>query len=307
MLQEFVKRSAPLPPNSKLLILGGGFSGQRIAFLARSLGSKAICTRRDLNSRGADLAFDTETKIFPALDDLQEVTHMVSCIPPAINGSDPVLTHLKEELKSLPLLKWVGYLSTTGVYGDCKGEWVSEKNEPKPQQARSKRRLACEQAWQQSGFPVQILRLPGIYGPGRSALSSIRKGKSKTINKPGQVFSRIHVDDIAGATIHLINLAHKDNKPPIINIADNLPTSNIEVLRFAANLLGHSLPPPEPFESAAKDMSPMALSFWQENRKICNQMLCKELGYNLIYPDYKEGLKNCLIEEKLIDSKSNYE
>ncbi len=293
MLSEVVKQCKPLPPNSKLIVLGGGFSGQHVAALAKALGSNALCSRRSINSFGADFAFDSATKQLPPSQVIGDATHLLSCIPPSDNGEDPVLTSLKDQLKEMPL-EWVGYLSTTGVYGDCKGKWVKEDDPVKPKQARSKRRLACEQAWQASGLPVQILRLPGIYGPGRSALQSIKKNSSKMISKPGQVFSRIHIDDIAGATFHLIELARNGLKPPIINVADDMPTTNVEVLTYAASLLGNSLPPIESFEIASRKMSPMALSFWKENRRVSNQMLCKELGYSLIHPNYQSGLEDCL-------------
>ena len=142
------------------------------------------------------------------------------------------------------------------------------------------------------------MRLPGIYGPGRSALENIKKGNPKLIDKPGQVFSRIHVDDIAGAACHLMALAAKGERPSIINVADDVPSSNIEVLRYAASLIGASLPPVEQFAIAASQMSPMALSFWQENRRVSNQRLCKELGYSLLHPDYQSGLKDCLIKSE---------
>ncbi len=225
------------------------------------------------------------------------MTHLLSCIPPEANGSDPVLTSLRKELENMPL-KWVGYLSTTGVYGDCKGDWVKESDFPKPKLARSKRRLACEKAWQDSGLPIQIMRLPGIYGPGRSALENIKNGRTQMIIKPGQVFSRIHVDDIAGAIFHLINLAAKGQRPSIVNVADNVPSTNLDVMRYAASLLGASLPPVEQFDIAAKTMSPMALSFWQENRRVSNQMLCNQLGYSLIHADYRSGLRDCLLQAK---------
>ena len=297
MIKDLVKRVTPLPPNSKLLILGAGFSGQHIADLARELSTNVICSRRSIEKSGADCIFNSTTQTIPSNNDLKNVTHLLSCIPPDANGLDPVLLSLKKQIEDMPL-KWVGYLSTTGVYGDCKGEWVDESQMPKPELARSKRRLACEKAWQNSGFPIQILRLPGIYGPGRSALENIKKGTSKMIHKPGQVFSRVHVDDIAGATFHLMNLAEEGQKPNIVNIADNLPSTNIEVMQYAASLIGASLPPVEQFEKAASQMSPMALSFWQENRKVNNQMLCKELGYSLIHPDYQSGLRDCLTQSK---------
>ncbi len=293
MLEALVKQSVPLPASSKMLILGGGFSGQRVAALARKLGVQVICSRRDLTKVGADVIFNTNPEILPPLEALENVTHLLSCIPPSETGTDPVLTALLPQLKEMPL-QWAGYLSTTGVYGDCQGEWVSEVSSPNPQQPRSQRRFACESAWLSSGLPVQIIRLPGIYGPGRSALESITSGKCTPIHKPGQIFSRIHIDDIAGATFHLIHLAAKGKKPRIVNVADNYPSTNIEVLYYAASLLGVTLPPVEAFAVAEKRMSPMALSFWQENRKVSNKMLCEEMGYSLLHPDYHSGLQDCL-------------
>ncbi len=297
MLEALVKRFKPLPENSTLLILGGGFSGQCIGALARALGAKVICTRRDINQPGADFVFNSENQTLPPQEALVEITHLLSCIPPTSSGKDPVLSCLQNQLQELPL-KWAGYISTTGVYGDRQGEWVTELDTPKPQQERSKRRLACEQDWEASGLPVQILRLPGIYGPGRSAIEIVQAGKTKMVHKPNQIFSRIHVEDIAGATMHLIQLAAKGKRPRVINIADDRPSSNTEVLTYAASLTGNSLPPIEPFEVASQSMSPMALSFWQENRRVSNQMLCKELGYCLLHPDYKSGLLDCFLQNK---------
>jgi nucleoside-diphosphate-sugar epimerase len=193
----------------------------------------------------------------------------------------------------------VGYLSTTGVYGDSKGNWVNENTSPNPQQERSIRRLACEKQWIETKLPIQILRLPGIYGPGRSAFESLLNGTTKMIDKPGQVFSRIHVDDIAGSVLFLINLFFQGRTPSVVNIADNLPANNLDVLNFAAKIAKKSLPSTVPFEIAQKTMSPMALSFWQENRKVDNELLCKKLGYSLIYPDFRSGLKSCFSQLKI--------
>ena len=297
MIKDLVNQVKPLPSNSKLLILGAGFSGQHIAALGRELGTNVICTRRSKEKPGADCVFDSTTQTIPSVSVLQNVTHLLSCIPPDSDGQDPVLFSLEKQIADMPL-KWVGYLSTTGVYGDYEGKWVDESDVPKPGLLRSKRRLTCEKAWQNSGFPVQILRLPGIYGPGRSALETIKTGNVRMVDKPGQVFSRIHVDDIAGAAFHLINLAERGEQPNIVNVTDNLPSPNIEVMQFAASLLGASLPPLETFEKAAKNMSPMALSFWQENRRVSNQILCKKLGYSLIHPNYQSGLRDCLSQSK---------
>ena len=291
MIQDIVKRLDPLPPKSKLIIFGGGFSGQRIASVSRYLGVNVLCSRREKNSRGADFIFNTDTEVSNEI--FEGATHVLSCIPPLSSGEDPVLNQLKPQLLNSKNLKWVGYLSTTGVYGDTKGEWVNENSSPNPQQARSIRRFSCEKQWLETKLPVQILRLPGIYGPGRSAFESILNGTTKMIDKPDQVFSRIHVDDIAGSALFLINLFSQGNNPSVVNIADNLPTNNLEVIAFAAKIAKKPLPSRVPFEIAKKSMSPIALSFWQENRKVDNKLLCEKLGYSLIYPDFKSGLENC--------------
>ena len=293
MLSDVVKRSTQFPSNSKVLIFGGGFSGQHLAKVIRRLGADVLCSRRDISKDGADFVFDSTTKRLPPDSVLENVTHVISCIPPSKNGGDPVLNNFSQKLKNMSL-KWVGYLSTTGVYGDYKGDWVTEKNLTNPKQERSIRRLACEKQWQSMGLPLQILRLPGIYGPGRSTLDLIQKKESKMITKKGQVFSRIHIDDIACATIHLIHLFAKGINPEIINIADNLPATNVEVMTYAANILKMPLPKVDSFENASRNMSPMALSFWEENRKVSNTILCQTLGYDLIHPTYKSGLKDCL-------------
>ena len=291
MIQDIVKRLEPMPPKSKLIIFGGGYSGQRIASAARYLGVKVLCSRRKKDSKGADFIFNTNMELSNEI--FEGATHVLSCIPPLLSGEDPVLSKIKPQLLNAKNLKWVGYLSTTGVYGDTKGAWVNEKTSPNPQQERSIRRFSCEKEWLETNLPIQILRLPGIYGPGRSAFESLLNGTSKMIDKPGQVFSRIHVDDIAGAALFLINLFSQGNNPSIVNIADNLPTNNLAVIAFAAKIAKKSLPSTVPFDIAKKTMSSMALSFWQENRKVDNNLLCKELGYSLIYPDFKSGLKNC--------------
>ena len=294
MIEDIVKRLDPLPPQSKLIIFGGGYSGQKIAGLGRQLGAKVLCSRRSKDSEGADFIFNTDLKLSSNI--FEGATHVLSCIPPSLNGEDPVLSKLKKKLLNCKKLKWVGYLSTTGVYGDAKGKWVNENTSPNPQQQRSIRRFSCEKEWLDTNLPIQILRLPGIYGPKRSAFESLLNGTVKMIDKPGQVFSRIHVDDIAGAVLFLIHRYSRGQNPSVVNVADDLPTSNLEVINFAAKLVKKSLPSTIPFEIAKKTMSPMALSFWEENRKVDNQLLCKKLGYSLIYPNFKSGLQNCFSE-----------
>jgi len=220
------------------------------------------------------------------------VTHILSCIPPDKNGNDPVLGRLKNKLNHLSL-EWIGYLSTTGVYGNTKGDWVSEIDQPKPIQDRSHRRLNCEKEWIESGLPVQIFRLPGIYGPGRSTFEAIRTNKIRVISKKNQVFSRIHVADITNAILYLLQNKNSLKFHQIINIADDEPCSQIEVIQYCYDLLGLKMPKPILFEDAKKDLSPIAKSFWMENRKVSNKFLCETLGYKLIYKNYKMGLKNC--------------
>ena len=297
MIQDIVKRLEPLPPKSKLIIFGGGFSGQRVASVGRHLGTKVLCSRRKENSQGADFIFNTEKEVSNEI--FEGATHVLSCIPPLSSGEDPVLRKLKTQLLNTKNLQWVGYLSTTGVYGDTKGEWVNENTSPNPKQERSIRRLSCEKQWLETKLPVQILRLPGIYGPGRSAFESLLAGTTKMVDKPGQIFSRVHVDDIAGAVLFLINLYSQGNSPSVVNVADNLPTNNLEVIAYAAKIAKKSLPSKVPYEIAKETMSPMALSFWQENRKVDNNLLCKKLGYSLIYPNFKSGLKNCFSKLKM--------
>ena len=297
MIKGIVKQLERLPLKSKLIIFGGGYSGQRIASVGRGLGLTVLCSRRENGSKGADFIFNSDQEFSNEI--IEGATHVLSCIPPLLSGKDPVLSQIKAQLLNAKNLEWVGYLSTTGVYGDTKGEWVNENTSPNPQQERSVRRFSCEKEWLETNLPIQILRLPGIYGPKRSTFESLLNGTTKRIDKPGQVFSRIHVDDIAGAVFFLINLYSQGKNPTVVNVADDLPTNNLEVIDFAAKLANKSLPPSIPFEIAKKSMSPMALSFWQENRKVDNKLLCKKLGYSLIYPDFKSGLKNCFSKLQL--------
>ena len=277
----------------KFLIFGGGFSGQFIANEIRKLGCEALTSSRQIQDNKTSFVFDSLSNALPPEHIFHETTHVLSCIPPDKNGEDPVLSRLKNKLKSLNL-EWVGYLSTTGVYGNTFGKWVTEKDPAKPLQDRSKRRLLCERSWLDSNLPIQIFRLPGIYGPGRSTFESIIKKNIKVIHKPNQVFSRIHVADIANAIIYLLLKINNKNFKQIINISDDYPTSQIEVIEHSYKLLGLKMPEPINFEDAKKLLSPIALSFWEENRRVSNSLLCKDLGYKLIHKNYKSGLKSCL-------------
>ena len=275
----------------KFLILGCGYSGSFFAKTIRKLGYSALTSSRSDSKDPKSFVFNSENRIVPDEKIFDGVTHVLSCIPPDKNGVDPVLKSLKNKLRSLSL-EWVGYLSTTGVYGDTKGNWVSEIDPPNPFQTRSHRRLNCEKEWLESGLPVQIFRLPGIYGPGRSTFEAIRNKKIRVISKKNQVFSRIHVADITNAIIFLLQNKDSLKFHQIINIADDEPCSQIEVIQYCYDLLGLKMPKPILFEEAKEELSPIAKSFWMENRKVSNKLLCETLGYKLIYKNYKVGLKN---------------
>ena len=283
--------------SKKFLIFGCGFSGSFFAKTIRKLGYNALTSSRSKKNDLNSFQFDSDSNIIPDEKIFSGVTHVLSCIPPDKNGRDPVLKILKNKLKSLSL-EWVGYLSTTGVYGNTNGEWVSETNQPNPSQGRSQKRLNCEREWLNSDLPIQIFRLPGIYGPGRSTFEAIKNNKIRVILKKDQVFSRIHVSDITNAIIYLIQNKNSLNFQRIINISDNEPCSQIEVIQYCYDLLSLKMPEPILFQEAQQNLSPIAKSFWMENRKVSNRLLCEVLGYKLIYPSYKLGLKNCLLNIK---------
>ena len=227
--------TSSLGDNKKFLILGCGFSGNFFANTIRKLGCTALTSSRTKKKDPNSFVFDSETGIAPDEKIFDGVTHILSCIPPDKNGNDPVLGSLETKLKSLSL-EWIGYLSTTGVYGNTKGDWVSEIDQPNPVQKRSFKRLNCEKEWIESGLPVQIFRLPGIYGPGRSTFEAIRKEKIRVISKKDQVFSRIHVADITNAIIYLLQNKDILKFHQIINIADDEPCSQIEVIQYCYEL-----------------------------------------------------------------------
>ena len=286
--------ASSLSNQNKFLSLGCGFSGSFFAKKLRKLGCTALTSSRSGKKDSNSFVFNSEKGLIPNQKIFDGVTHILSCIPPDKNGDDPVLINLKDKLKSLSL-EWIGYLSTTGVYGNTKGGWVSEIDEPNPFQKRSHKRLNCEKEWIESGLPVQIYRLPGIYGPGRSTFEAIKNKKIRVISKKDQVFSRIHVADITNAIIYL--LQNKDSLKfyQIINIADDEPCSQLEVIQYCYDLLGLKMPKPMLFEDAKQELSPIAQSFWMENRRVSNKLLCETLGYKLIYRNYKIGLKNCYL------------
>ncbi len=286
--------ASSLRSKNKFLILGCGFTGSFFAKTIRKFGCTVLTSSRSEKKDPNSFVFDSEKGTVPSERFFDGVTHILSCIPPGVNGNDPVLASLKSKLQSLSL-EWVGYLSTTGVYGNTKGDWVSELHQTNPLQKRSHKRLNCEKEWIESGLPVQIFRLPGIYGPGRSTFEAIRNQKIRVISKKDQVFSRIHVADITNAIIYLLQNKESLKFHQIINIADDEPCSQVEVIQFCYDLLGLKMPKPMLFEDAKKELSPIAQSFWMENRRVSNKLLCETLGYKLIYKNYKLGLKNCFL------------
>lgn len=278
----------------RLLVLGGGYTGRRLAQALQGAGVSVALSQRTPSPerQGPDwLVFDSERGVLPAAAALAGVSHVLVTIPPGSDGRDPVLECLGPLLRQLAPA-WVGYLSTTGVYGDTGGAWVDETSPTRPLLPRSQQRLACEQAWRHSGLPVQLLRLPAIYGPGRNPMLSLRNGTARLIHKPGQVFSRVHVDDIVGAVLHVIALAAAE-RPDTLILADACPCPSSEILGLAAHLLGCRLPEVQRYADVAPTLSPMARSFWSENRRASSRRLRGELGYRLLYPTYQEGLPSC--------------
>lgn len=221
---------------------------------------------------------------------LMDATALLVSVPPGENG-DPVLEHFAATIAAAPNLEAIVYLSTVGVYGDHGGAWVDETTPPAPVSERSRARLAAEQTWTALGAraskPVAILRLSGIYGPGQNALVQVARGSAKRIDRPGQVFNRIHVADIAQA----IDAAFARRANGVFNATDDEPTPQGAPVTFAADLLGMAAPPEVPFAEASKGMSPMALSFYGESKRVKNDKLKRELGVSLRYPSYREGLR----------------
>jgi nucleoside-diphosphate-sugar epimerase len=268
---------------------------ERVAGTVRGAERAAILNAYD-DGRLKALVFDGVTASSALDAAIREADAALVSIPPDLDG-DPLLRACADALGHAQRLRAIVYLSTIGVYGDRGGDWVDEDAPTAPGSPRSRERLAAEQAWQdfgaRRGIAVAILRLAGIYGPGQNALVQVASGKARRIVKPGQIFNRIHVGDIAQA----IAAAFTRQASGIFNVADDEPTPPGEPLAFAAGLMGKEPPPEIRFEDAAPSMSPMALSFWQECRRVRNDKLKRALGVLLLYPTYREGLR-ALFEEK---------
>jgi nucleoside-diphosphate-sugar epimerase len=280
----------------KLFVFGLGYSARR--FAARFMGERIVGTTRAperakaAGARFEILAFDGAhaDPTIPAR--LGESDILLASIAPGENG-DPALAHFAPAIAGS---HWraIVYLSTVGVYGDCQGDWVDEGSVTRPVSARSRARLAAEEDWRglgrTIGAPVHILRLAGIYGPGRNALVNLRDGVARRIVKRGQVFNRVHVDDIAQAIGLAIEAGERRGiRQEIWNVADDEPVPPEDVLAFAAQLLDMPPPPEIPFERA--QLSPLARSFYEENRRVSNAKLKRELGFEPLYPTFREGLR----------------
>lgn len=224
---------------------------------------------------------------------LDGVTHLLSSVPPDQQG-DPVIDEAGAVIRSVADgLDWIGYLSTTGVYGDRDGGWVDETSDLTPTGPRGERRKQAENSWlalgRETGVPTHLFRLAGIYGPGRNALETVRSGKAQRIDKPGQVFSRIHRDDIAAIVRASIE---RPNPGAAYNCCDDNPAPPQEVIAYGCRLLGIDPPPLVPFDQA--ELSPMARSFYRDNKRVSNRRIKEELGVTLAWPDYRQALKAML-------------
>jgi len=291
-----------LPPPGRLFCFGFGFSARALARRLAAAGWAVAGTTRqaakaaELRAEGiAAFVFDRDHPLEAAA--LAGTTHLLVSIAPDTQG-DPVLDCHAADIAALPELAWVGYLSTTGVYGDWQGAEVDETSELRGVKGRNRRRIEAEAGWlalqAERALPVQVFRLAGIYGPGRSALDSVRSGRARRIDKPGHLFSRIHVEDIASVLEASIA---RPNPGRIYNVCDDEPAAAAEVTAFACELLG--VAPPPLIALAETDMSAMARSFWEDNRLVSNRRLHEELGVTLAYPDYRAGLAAILAAERL--------
>lgn len=287
-----------VPPDSRamthtLLSIGHGYSAQALADLLLPLGWNIIGTTRSAE-RAAELdRMGVEPLIWPGAPlPLDRATHLLSSVAPGADG-DPVLAAHGPDIARAMHLDWIGYLSTTGVYGDHGGAWVDEDTALTPTTARGRARVAAEAAWQEvAPARLHILRLAGIYGPGRGPFAKLRAGTAQRIIKPGQVFSRIHRDDIGAALLAAIQ---SDQGHAIYNLCDDAPAPPQDVIAFAAALLGMDPPPEIAFDTA--ELSPMARSFYSESKRVRNDRIKADLGWQPLYPDYQSGLRAVLAAE----------
>lgn len=274
-----------------LLTLGHGYCAAHVSRNLIAQGWRVLGTIRAPEQAERLRAQGVEPVLWPeeGAAALRQASHILASAAP-LGGRDPFLTAYPDLTGAKPA--WIGYLSTTGVYGDRKGEWVDEESAPAPARGRSSDRLKAEGEWRAMG--AHIFRLSGIYGPGRGPFQKLKEGTARRIVKEGQMFSRIHVEDIAQT---LIASMARPNPGAIYNLADDEPAPADVVLEYAAELAGLQPPPALRYEEA--DLPPMARSFYEECRRVHNDKIKSELGVKLLYPSYREGLAAILRAEKV--------
>jgi nucleoside-diphosphate-sugar epimerase len=280
----------------KILCFGLGYVALRLAQTFSAQNIEVIGTSRNASNKNTTsisiFDFDKDTPLSQKV--FEGVSHILCSIPP-VEGQDLVIKHHQKDFLKLSSLQWIGYLSTTGVYGDHQGQWVDEDTPPHPLNERSTIRLAIENQWHDlystHSRPVHIFRLAGIYGPGRNVFLDIEQGKAQRIIKKDQVFSRIHVEDLVQALVLSMRHPHPGR---VYNLADDLPSSSSDVIAYAARLLKVPMSSEILFEDAM--LSEFAKSFYLENRRVSNKRMKEELGVKLLYPTYRDGLKALLKE-----------
>ncbi len=289
--------------NKNLFCFGYGYSCYYLSAALMQAGNWQVSgtTRdeeklKDLRAQGiSSHIFDMYTPLPDPYYVMKDATHLLISTPPGDDG-DPTFNIHASDIAKLRNLEWIGYLSTTGPYGDRNGDWVDETSEPRPTTKRGSRRLKAEEQWlslmKSHNLPVHIFRLAGIYGPGRSALDSVRHGVARRIDKKGHAFSRIHVDDIVQTLMASMNAPRAGE---IYNICDDSPVPSHEVIDYACHLLGIESPPLLSYDEV--DMAPITRSFYKDNKRVRNEKIKSDLGIKLRYPDYQSGLRGCVESE----------
>ncbi len=290
-------------PQKNLFCFGLGFTGYALVREVRTRGWAASGTCRETSHQdvwagtGVQLHHFDGQGISKAIEkEVREASHVLVTIPPQAEEGDVVLRHFEEILADRSPLQWLGYLSTTGVYGNRDGDWVDETSELKPMYDHQRRRVQAEEQWLElfrvHQVPVHIFRLAGIYGPGRNLLKRVRQGSARRINQPGLVFNRIHVEDVVQALCASID---QPQPGAVYNVTDDLPSSPAEAVEFACELLRVDVPPLIALDDAG--LSKMGRGFYLTNKRVSNRKIKEELGVRLRYPDYKAGLKSLLVAE----------
>lgn len=296
---------APHSATPSLFCFGLGYCALALARHVLPLGWRIAGTTTDRRKLKALRAAGIDAELFnsdrPLADigaSLKDTTHILLSIPPCTNG-DPAFDLHSDDIAAAPNLRWLGYLSTTGVYGNRNGDWIDETATPAPTSRRGDHRLRAEEEWRalhlMTGVPLHIFRLSGIYGLGRSAIDSLRAGQARRIDKQGHVFNRIHVDDIVQV---LVASMQQPRPGSIYNLADDEPASSADVISHACKLIGMDEPPLIDIDKA--DLPPMVRSFYKDNKRIRNDRIKDELGVTLIHPDYRAGLAACLLAEDAV-------